>query len=413
MSSQDLNLSSVELTSTLRTAPLNGPTSSSDYNSSQRENLVDLATLADFINNILLPLLNALPAGALLPIATPVGIEGRTIWTDTSDKSSLFFDTLSSVPLTLADTIRVLNGIVSIMQQQLIDQGIEVASLQARLASTNQNDISLALQNITSSLNQLTVIQELHDTTITEITNAQITVEVNGVAATNQAVLNFVGSGISISDAGNGEILFSAYVAPAFTSISNNTPVIEVGATVTSVTVSWTLNKVVTSLQITGADSHLTPNAVPITLPVNTTSQVFTGSYTPSSPVVLSWTLTADDGTNTAGATTNVSFEQKRYWGVSALTSLTNGQILALGHSEFGTNLTKTITYDCTGGAYPYYVYPASFGNPSNVTVGNLTFTDYTITTQSFTNASGYVSTYNVIRFNLLQTGSNIVVSWS
>lgn len=166
---QDLNLPTVELTSTLRTAPLNGSPSSSDYNSSQRENLVDLAAITGFINNTLLPLVNALPAGALLPIQSPVGIEGRTVWTDTSDQSVLFFDSLSSTPLSIADSLRALNGIVTVMNQQLTDQGVEVASLQARLASTNQNDIALALQNLSSALNQVTVNQQIQNVQITEI----------------------------------------------------------------------------------------------------------------------------------------------------------------------------------------------------------------------------------------------------
>lgn len=171
---QDLNLSTVELTSTLRTAPLNGSPASSDYNASQRENLVDLASISAFINNTLLPLINALPAGALLPSQAPVGIEGRTIWTDTSDQSTLFFDSLSSTPLSIADTIRVLSGIVTVMSQQLTDQGVEVASLQARLASTNQNDIALALQNLSSALNQVTVNQQVQNTQITEIQGTKV-----------------------------------------------------------------------------------------------------------------------------------------------------------------------------------------------------------------------------------------------
>jgi hypothetical protein len=164
----DLNLSTVELTSTLRTAPLNGSPSSSDYNESQRETLVDLAALADFVNNEVIPLVNALPATALEP-SDIIGIEGRTVWTDTSDESSLFFDALSSTPLTVADTIRILNGIVSTMSQQLTDLGVEVASLQARLASTSQNDIALALQNLSSALNQVTVNQQIQETQITQL----------------------------------------------------------------------------------------------------------------------------------------------------------------------------------------------------------------------------------------------------
>lgn len=192
--SQDLNLPTVELTSTLRTAPLNGSPSSSDYNSSQRENLVDLAAITGFINNTLLPLINALPAGALLPLQTPVGIEGRTIWTDTSDQSNLFFDSLSSVPLTIADSLRALNGIVTVMNQQLTDQGVEVASLQARLASTNQNDIALALQNLSSALNQVTVNQQVQNVQITEIQGTKAITVRSDQAGQSGAVLVTAGS---------------------------------------------------------------------------------------------------------------------------------------------------------------------------------------------------------------------------
>lgn len=171
----DLNLSTVELTSTLRTAPLNGSPSSSDYNNSQRETLVDLASIVDFINNQLLPLVNALPAGALQPPSSPVGLEGRTIWSDTSDQSTVFFNALTTQPLSIADSMRILNGMLTTMSQQLIDLGIEVASLQATLASTNRNDISLALQNLSASLNQLTVTQQTHTAQISQILISKVT----------------------------------------------------------------------------------------------------------------------------------------------------------------------------------------------------------------------------------------------
>lgn len=174
MSSADLNLSTLELTSTLRTAPLNGQASSTDYNESQRETLVDFTTIVDFINNTVLPLLNPLTAGALEPSDLPVGIEGRTINSDTSDSSTLFFDALTSTPLTLADSLRILNGMITTMSQQLIDMGIQVATLQTQLSSTNQNNIALALQNLSSSLNQISVNVQNQNNQITEIVGAQI-----------------------------------------------------------------------------------------------------------------------------------------------------------------------------------------------------------------------------------------------
>lgn len=76
-------------------------------------------------------LLTALPAEALAPAGKPVGLEGRTLCSDTSDTSPLFFHPLNSVPLKVADSLRLLNGMLTTFQNQLTDMGIEVASLQS------------------------------------------------------------------------------------------------------------------------------------------------------------------------------------------------------------------------------------------------------------------------------------------
>lgn len=107
-----------------------------------------------------------------------------------------------------------------------------------------------------------------------------------------------------------------------------------------------------------------------------------------------------------------VSFLPKRYWGVSPDATLSNSDILALSQ-EFSSSKGKSITYDCSGGNYFYWCYPASLGLPSGVTVGGLAFSDYTVTVQSLTNASGYTQDYNVVRCNSLQTGAAINVVWS
>jgi hypothetical protein len=197
MSSADLNLSTLELTSTLRTAPLNGQASSTDYNESQREFLVDLTTLTDFINNVILPLINPLTAGALQPTNLPVGIEGRTINSDTSDLSALFYDDLTNTPLTLAESLRLLDGMLTTMEQQLIDMGIQVATLQAQLASTNQNDIALALQNLSSALNQISINLQTQGNQITQIIGTQISAarsvsEVVDAGSTYSVTVNFL-----------------------------------------------------------------------------------------------------------------------------------------------------------------------------------------------------------------------------
>jgi hypothetical protein len=97
---------------------------------------------------------------------------------------------------------------------------------------------------------------------------------------------------------------------------------------------------------------------------------------------------------------------------VSASDSLDNAGVLALS-SEFATDYQKAVTYDATGGRYLYYAFPASFGTPSNVTVGSFQFSDFTVSTLDFTNVGGHTEAYNVIRVNNLQTGANISDSWA
>jgi hypothetical protein len=187
------------------------------------------------------------------------------------------------------------------------------------------------------------------------------------------------------------------YVAPAFTSLTASVGPVEIGSTVASVVLHWALNKAVTSLTLNGA--ALSPTATTITE---------TGPFTTNQW----WAFAASDGTNTANASIGLAFEYSRYWGVSPNASLTNAQVLALA-SELSGARGKSITYNATGGNYPYYCYPAAWGLPSAVTVGGLAFSAYTVTTQSVTNASGYTASYYVIRFNSLQSGAAIATVWS
>jgi hypothetical protein len=144
-----LNIDTLELISTLRRAPANGAPSSHDFNDGEQEKLTDLAAFADFVNTLLRPILNALPATAL------EGLEGRTLLTDTTDQGALFFDALNTEPLTVADSLRLLQGIVNSVSGQVVDLGVEVGQLSAKLSATSQNDFVMTLNTIQSTLNQI------------------------------------------------------------------------------------------------------------------------------------------------------------------------------------------------------------------------------------------------------------------
>lgn len=117
-------------------------------------------------------------------------------------------------------------------------------------------------------------------------------------------------------------------------------------------------------------------------------------------------TVTATYGSQSASKVYYVFFKNKKYWGTSANTSLTNAQVLALGGSTWADNrLMESTKFDCTGGKYPYYVIPANVYNGLQVWVGGLKNTDITVTDMTVTNASGSSQAYKVIRLTNIQTG--------
>ena len=117
-------------------------------------------------------------------------------------------------------------------------------------------------------------------------------------------------------------------------------------------------------------------------------------------------TVTATYGSQSASKVYYVFFKNKKYWGTSANTSLTNAQVLALAGSTWADNrLMESTKFDCTGGKYPYYVIPANVYNGLQVWVGGLKNTDITVTDMTVTNASGSSQAYKVIRLTNIQTG--------
>lgn len=131
-------------------------------------------------------------------------------------------------------------------------------------------------------------------------------------------------------------------------------------------------------------------------------------TWTPTKAVTANQklTVTATYGSQSASKVYYVFFKNKKYWGTSANTSLTNAQVLALEGSTWADNrLMESTNFDCTGGKYPYYVIPANVYNGLQVWVGGLKNTDITVTDMTVTNASGFSQAYKVIRLTNIQTG--------
>lgn len=144
-----LDLNQIELVASLRTAPLNGARSSGDFNQLQKELLADQAALAGFINSTLVPMLSALPDGAAL------GLEGATLFADSSDTTQLFYDSIAGKSLTVAESLKVVAGIVTGFQTKIDDVQALVATLRSKLAATDKNDLSIALRNLTNQVSRI------------------------------------------------------------------------------------------------------------------------------------------------------------------------------------------------------------------------------------------------------------------
>lgn len=201
-----IDIQTVELVSTLRAAPANGPTNSTDYNDSWTESLADLASLSGFINDILLPMLNGLISTIQPnPLITPHGLEGRYVFSDTSDFTQVFYDNLSNQSLSIADSLRILNGIIGAVETTVANLNVEVTALQTQLSSTTQNDIAQTLQNFAAALSNLT--SQVTNNTIT-IDQLPILLQTNGATNDVQNKLNLVaGANVTITEtAGNTTI---------------------------------------------------------------------------------------------------------------------------------------------------------------------------------------------------------------
>lgn len=200
------------------------------------------------------------------------------------------------------------------------------------------------------------------------------------------------------------------YQAPTFSSfyIDGVATTYEVGDTFAGgdVTFRWT----------TTNSANVKPNSINCN---GVTGLADTGSNAQNIASVTKTTATVQVYTISALSTVDASFSRnfnlvwslKRYWGVSALTELTDDDIKAMS-SEFATNRIKSVTYDCTGGRYFYFAYPTSFGDLNNTKVNGLSWNDWVLVKRDFINIFGVTIPFNIYRsFNLLN-GSAVPVVW-
>lgn len=172
--------------------------------------------------------------------------------------------------------------------------------------------------------------------------------------------------------------------------------VVELGSTVTNPTLSWTLNKMPTTVSVNGeAVEAAISGSKPITDTV-TSSKVYTMSAT-------------DEKAAMATGSATITFLNGVYYGVATEPSIYDSTFIrSLANKKLSGTVVSSISVTAGAGQYIYYCVPARFG-ACEFTVGGFTGGFSRIATIAFTNASGYTENYYIYRSDNANLGSTVV----
>ncbi len=206
------------------------------------------------------------------------------------------------------------------------------------------------------------------------------------------------------------------------------------------VTLSWTATKnagtpTITAISVSANNSGAITGGA-ITPTGNTQSNASYGAtvvQNTTSPTTFTLTVTA--GSRSATSTATVQYKHRVYYGVSSRdnvsgsTPMSDAQIMALANSPLGTSRSISSTTFNPSAQYVYFAWPAyNAGWPNFEPSGGCTaiditsgtpvgstncffsqgaaVTDFLVETRTFTNASGYSTSYKVYRSQNLLSGS-------
>lgn len=184
------------------------------------------------------------------------------------------------------------------------------------------------------------------------------------------------------------------YTAIAITSFSASPSTAEMGSTVSSVALSWGVNKTPSALTLDGS-----------ALTVSTKTVNVTGAFTANK----TWTLKATDERGaTSTRTASLTFLNGVYYGAAAEPSAYNSAfVLGLTKSLRSGKLTA-FSANAGSGQYIYYCLPTRMGTCS-FKVGGFDGGFSLIDTIEFTNASGYSENYYIYRSDNVSLGQTSV----
>lgn len=197
------------------------------------------------------------------------------------------------------------------------------------------------------------------------------------------------------------------YTPVSISTFTINPTTVEMGSTITSITYSFGINKVPTTLTLDG--SSITPRA-------SATNQTL-GSLSVTSNKTFTLTAT-DSGSSsfapkTVSKTATLSFLNNRCYGVKAIPqTIDSAFILGLGNKELASSKAKTFSVNAGSsgnGNYIWYAVPTRLGT-CKFTVGGFEGGFEPAQTVSVTNTSGYTENYYVYRSTQDGLGNTEVV---
>jgi hypothetical protein len=224
----------------------------------------------------------------------------------------------------------------------------------------------------------------------------------NGVTGPIQAQIDAISAGAGITGLASNQVTYSVsshptfssvkdaldhllYVPSSISSLTNTAGTKYKGDTVTGFVANWAISGDITAQTLTGKTPALGDR---------------TATYTGLSLTAdTSYTLTIDDAVSSPvdTAVTTIYFRLRKYHGTSSLAAPDEATIeaaTATASINSATSRSMTSTSVTGGGNYPFYAYPAAWGNVSLTVNGFATV--WNVTTVSITSAEGNTENYTV-----------------
>ena len=206
------------------------------------------------------------------------------------------------------------------------------------------------------------------------------------------------------------------WVAPTVSMTLSPASTVEVGTTIDTVKIGYTLNKNVASakVMVDGTANTLEGDALKKGAHTAVDYAMATPRYDKAH--TATFTVSVDDGSTRSGhtATASKSFAWKfaKFHGASAvqIADFDDDAINALTKTLADNGKLSETKINCAGGKYPTFVIPTAWCNGLSFKVGGLGFSDLNERTVKYTNANGVEVDMTIYQFKNLQNGEPVVI---